>query len=384
LGMVSMPMRLLRILRWIGLGVVGLIVALFVVVQGQQRLLRHRAGRLHAEIVALQMHPGTFADVQRMQQEWGKFGHWDGECTAHHCIYTVLMTDWLGNFLYKHDLASWVRHAYSWSGATEVIVDADVRLRNDRMWGEDFSVMVGDSNLWVRMYGGSHLFGTPGEIRASALKQEHRAGFEGACTGCIGAEIFVTPDTPPSDVGWLTDINFSCLTRWHPCESEDDLIPRAWSRREKYDDMESRHDWNLNAVSVKRLGQEADQAALIEIEKLFSLKDSPEDSYADVRILTHLKNGDQHQIGSIVSVEVAEDWVARGSEEKAKLLAGKRFILAYRDERMGTNWSLLTQAIIPATPTNLAEFQAGIANDPSVGEHYEWRRFQPVSAGTFW
>ena len=126
----------------------------------------------------------------------------------------------------------------------------------------------------------------------SALKQEYRDGFEGACTGCIGAQIFVTPDTPPSDVNWLTDINFSCLTRWRRCDSEDDLIPRAWSRREKFEDMEASRDWNLNTTSVKRLGQEADDAIIVEFVRQFSYKDYPDDRFAEVRILERLKNGD--------------------------------------------------------------------------------------------
>lgn len=104
LSMVSMPMRLMRRLRWIGYGLGGLVLVLFLVVQAQNQVLRRSAERLHAEIVALQMHPGTFADIQRMQREWGKFGHWDGQCTADHCIYTVMMTGGIGDFLFKHQL----------------------------------------------------------------------------------------------------------------------------------------------------------------------------------------------------------------------------------------------------------------------------------------
>lgn len=264
------------------------------------------------------------------------------------------------------------------------MVDTDVRVRNDRMWGEDFSVLVGDSNLFVRMYGGSHLFRREGGIRVSALKREYRDGFEGGCTGCTGAEIFVTPDTPPSDIDWLTDINFTWLTRWRPCNSEDDLIPRAWSRREKFEDMEANHDWNLKTVSIKRLGQEASDAIVVEFVRPVLANDYPDDYYADFRILESLKNGEVQQIGAITTIEVADEWMALGSEKEGELRPGKRFILAYRDELSEINKSLSMQAIIPATPANLAEFQSGIASDPSVGEHHDWRRFQLVREGTFW
>jgi len=50
LSMVSMPMRLRRILRGVGLCVAGLVLALFLVVQVQQRLLRHIAEPLYSEI----------------------------------------------------------------------------------------------------------------------------------------------------------------------------------------------------------------------------------------------------------------------------------------------------------------------------------------------
>jgi hypothetical protein len=48
----------MRALRRIVFAGVVVLVAVFLLVQFQQHLLRHRAERLHGEIVALQLHPG--------------------------------------------------------------------------------------------------------------------------------------------------------------------------------------------------------------------------------------------------------------------------------------------------------------------------------------
>ncbi len=344
--MVSMPMLLRRIVRYVGLAVAGLVLALFLAVQRQQWVLRRQAEQLHAEIVALQMHPGTFADVQRMEREWGKFGHWDGECTARNCIYRIRMADWLGRrAVARHWDIDWLLRPYSLLGGRIVFVDANVRVLNNRMWGEDFRLTAYTPYNWklgkyyfglfVSLKGSPRLFAPGDMIYNSALEKGYRDGFEAFCTGCVGAEISVTPQTRAADVRWLTRINFDCVNKWNACRTEDDLIPEAWARHHSLEfrgpnEHEPFETPNLRSASIRNLGREVDEAAIVEMVRLTPDKESPEVKSADVRILERLKNGDEQQIGSIENVMIGDKYVALGAESKAAFLPGSRFILGYR------------------------------------------------------
>jgi hypothetical protein len=54
-------------------------------------------------------------------------------------------------------------------------------------------------------------------------------GTPGGCTFCQEAHVIFTPYADPGDVRRLMDINFSCLTSWHPCETKADILPTAWN-----------------------------------------------------------------------------------------------------------------------------------------------------------
>jgi len=54
------------------------------------------------------------------------------------------------------------------------------------------------------------------------------------CYGCTEISVSFTPAASPSDVHRLSQVNFSCLTRWlEPCRERADIMPAAWAEAEK-------------------------------------------------------------------------------------------------------------------------------------------------------
>jgi hypothetical protein len=69
--------------------------------------------------------------------------------------------------------------------------------------------------------------GSPHHI--SRLHPEYAVGSPSGCYGCLEAHVVFTPYADPADVRRLMDINFSCLTRWHPCQKQEDILPTGWN-----------------------------------------------------------------------------------------------------------------------------------------------------------
>lgn len=381
-------MRPLRILRRAAVTILALAFVLFAFVQFQQRLLRHRAEKLHAEIVALQLHPGTFADIQRLQKEWGRFGHYDGECTQHHCIYTIILRD----FLSAHDtnfekpVPTWLENFFSWLGGRRVFAGGDIHVRDNRMWGENFDLSIGVSEkdtslfraarrdkwltLFVGITSGPRMF-TPSEmVHSDALARGYRIGFLGSCTGCIGAQISITPQATRSDIQWLTYVNFSCITRWQPCLDEDELLPKAWPRRRYEDFGGNPATLDLHSASVEALGREAPNAAVAQV--LAAVQDNGKDPYgASVRIVSRLKNAEGEVPGMVVAMPVETANMVTGIHGESSVTPGQRYIFIYREPHGDVDRGFELEAVIPENAENMRLFLKGVAADPSVGEPYE-------------
>src|SRR5580692_8301208 len=86
-------MRIIRILRAVCLSTLALLLVAFASVQIEQHLLRHRAERLLADFQSIRLHQSTWADAQTLMTRWGAWGHYDGQCSAADCAYTITLAD---------------------------------------------------------------------------------------------------------------------------------------------------------------------------------------------------------------------------------------------------------------------------------------------------
>lgn len=97
-------LRTLRIVRNLLLGFIALVLLLLSAVQAEQRILRGRAERLHAEIMALELLKTPGADAVRILSHWGSKLERQGNCEDGNCILGSSGSNWLGHneFFAKH------------------------------------------------------------------------------------------------------------------------------------------------------------------------------------------------------------------------------------------------------------------------------------------
>ena len=121
-----------------GMTAVLLVVLAVVAIHVWQMRFRAQVERLHAEIVALQLHPGSFKDLQKLQDEWGEYGDHKGHCTEHHCIYEIAMNDgwrpW-ADVWSSFPASRWFYRLYPYLGGRISQATANIRVRDNRMWG---------------------------------------------------------------------------------------------------------------------------------------------------------------------------------------------------------------------------------------------------------
>jgi hypothetical protein len=386
-----------RYLRYAAIIVVASLAALSLFVRIEQYRFRFRAERLHAEILALQLHPGNFADVQRLQREWGAHAHFDGPCTQHHCIYEITIEDvvdeWFRNpaDAYPNFQAAtpWLRKTYAFFGGHPAFALANVRVRDDRMWGADFSL-----GLWAYPGKGRNegqeydvLASTLSGSRLSdrnkpywnAVRRGYRMESSLNCLGCEFVEVFLTAQTDPRDIRRFNQFNFSCITAIRTCKDPVDVVPDAWNQSliEKPDGPYSEEQaCGFQPAIVAR------EANDIVLAKLLSVSDAPSEpgppnQWAKVQILKQLKNGPLLPVGSEATFYVPLAYLYPKTERVSEqLTVGGEYFFLHREHHPGEvipNVELDPCHVLPNTPANAAAIQEGIALDPSAGEPYEFR-----------
>lgn len=413
LGMVSMPMRVLRVLRRVGFGIVAVTVVLMLAVQAQNWVLRLRAERLHREIVALQIHPGTFADVERMQRKWGRFGHWDGECTERHCIYEIRLRSWFQDRLDDVGISQtggpetdrayrWVdlaRRFYYWAGGRADRVGAGVRIHNDRMWGAGFGfgtaaypgtgrnagnlyVVFADVELSSRLLNSWDPASNPG-----ILGRGFRTDYELQCLGCQQVHTSVTLQTDPGVTERLNRFNFSCMTQWNACKHPVDLAPELWKQavlvregdlRPQSNQEEEVRDELYCQVSPTVLAREANDILLVQVLAARPTDDAENGQTVSVEVLEPVKNGHRYRTSNRMVFEVPPHAVREDAETKRlRLEVGKEyFFLYYQASPKGVFFAkpyLDPCHALANNDANAAAVQAGTLLDPSTGETYDYQ-----------
>ena len=370
-----------------------LLLTLFALVQLQQRLLRHRAEQLHADILALQLHPGTFTDLQRLQTRWGSHASYHGECTPHHCNYEIGLEDALTGFFSRHEHFPplWAMQALSHIGARDTFAFAEVRIHDNRMWGADFGLTtsvvpqqsLGEDYLYALSASidyGPHL-DSRNDYSAAALRRGYGIGKPDACTGCVTGWVHLTPAASEADIRRLNDIQFACITTWRECIDQQDIMPGAWKQygQSSQDDLSRKRD-HQDCSPVQQLAQEAENIALITVLPTTSAdreRAGPASDIATLRIDTLLKNGQTTAPGSTWLLGQEKAYPDSVTPSQPPIFTpetvGHQFLLLYQAYTPWPQYRYLEpdrcSTFLP-TEQNRAAVQQGIALDTSAGEPY--------------
>lgn len=197
-------------------------------------------------------------------------------------------------------------------------------------------------------------------------------GRPGGCEICVEGWAKFTPYTAPADIRRLLQFDLSCLTRWHPCLTQSDIMPAAWAQYEaeqpKVDEL--RDQLACSPSIIEMLGRDSANMATGEI--LAFHESVGERGFHHVgtriRVLERLKGAADWKVGETREVS---DLSGIGGDS-TRLRPGTQLIffsgwgpLSISEMRIDPGYAC---PILLANETNLNLVRSGIAHDYTAND----------------
>ena len=365
--------------------------------------MRNRAEHLLADIRSLELRKATFADAQTIFERWRRWGayknvsdQWydpERECTEEDCSFRVTLRDpfmAVTDFLSRYNLAGklWGRPLewYQQVGGRPAIVVAVVTVEERVVWGKWLGTLISvppsarvegrPADLIVEMTSVPRFYtwGSYPWTREWPSRRLHPeyliTGPTGCKPNCIKVEVLFTPYADHSDVEKLIDIDFSCLTRWTPCHTKEDIVPVAMAQDAQDDRNRAENVWEpaCDPHFIEIVSRDTENVLIVDLTAVTNETGWRPDRILTFRVAERLKRATLWDIGSVGRVRVYEgDSSAVGrSGTPLVLQPGKRMILLVGYKRDGLHakepWLELCGAL-PLNDANLALVRRGIAQD---------------------
>jgi len=360
--------NLLRALAWL---IASLCVTVLIpagAIRADQYLLRRKAEHLLADVKSLEMRRSSYHDARQVIDRWKDRIHQSGPCQPNRCDVEIAV----GDFSYYH-FGFFVHHprlmqVWRVLGGRPATVDGFIRVRNGVVWGKgiraifaSYSAGYGeDVDLVGRMGSGSPGFVSP--LHPEYDVGVHRSG--------AGAYADFTPYADPAEVNRLMDIDFSCLTRWHFCQTVVEIAPAAWHQATAENEermARNRGELSCSPAVVRVLARESRRAVIGEVSRVWlyprfldhpNAESQDDSSFAMVKIL--LK--DELKQCNLNSLAALQDYTFRESLP-VKEKVGDRFILFFRYNEKLYSDIYSACGLLPATKENLEAVRRGAAED---------------------
>jgi hypothetical protein len=221
-------------------GVFATLFFLIVAIRLQQYVLRARSERLLGQVRALDLGGATFADSQRVFQQWPSARD-QGPCVPMQCDFEIGISD-----LSAAHQRFWPNHPQLWHayvslGGRPSLVTARVSVHDGVVWSKFFRVVVAVSPHEMHPFNpyGYELIGEARTVQAPNAQSwstetshsQYHIGQPGGCEICVMVYTEFTPYAKPTDIQRLMQFDLSCLTRWRsPCRTQADIMPAAWKQ----------------------------------------------------------------------------------------------------------------------------------------------------------
>lgn len=309
-----------KLCKWVLTSLLVLYLVLLAAVQISQRIMRRRAEHLFSDLRGLQLEKSSWSDAQPLMQRWGRWGHYRGACDADHCEYWILF-DPLGMvprltkipeslsdfFIQPVEAANSALHAHL------SFVEGGFRLQNNLVIGTWFTVgsakPIGSGRIMGRVNGTRTRDLEPyGLWPGKDPHPEYRTVLRSGTIGAFFTQF--TAATKPEDVEWLTAVNFSCITRWVPCEERGDLLPSAWAKYTAETERVSAAWERIGkcAYPLQDLVEASDRVAVVQVQKP-NLQKRQWSPYP-ARLVESLKGSGSWHSGNIRKIWSGQDPVA--------------------------------------------------------------------------
>ena len=239
--------RGLAVLGWLMLGLTGLFLVCCVAGELRQRILVHRASRLLADMHRIELHKSTWADAQKLMIRWGRWGHYEGTCTAEDCLYVVTLSS---GSVVEGQLADWPSRTQvllaefrllprQWGGGlrqiqTMFLVQDHVIKRTG--YAIDMTVSPLASGVQPACCGDELIISTLSRSSLEDMWQweesyarhpDYKVWRPGGCTFCLMGRVTYPAALSSKKTVWLSDFQLNCATRWSSCLTLEQLDPAA-------------------------------------------------------------------------------------------------------------------------------------------------------------
>ena len=393
-----MPRPLLRrALRGILYTCATLFLLWATLIAGPMWLTRIRMAYLLADFQSIHPTQSTWAEAQRLMTRWGKWGHYEGTCTANFCNYEILVDDPTSDIVFRAPsrmadglqnlgvFAVLQRLGWRESSLSLGFIVRDSVLTSTlttlRIQVPNYAADQGDTGytLQLRTQVRPRLKAGPQQYRRTrwilgnneqlADHPDYKVGRPSGCLGCLSYEITYTPALSHSEIIRLTSYDLSCLTRRHPCLQLFDLlsVARQW---DFYSPPDNNH---LQATSCntdgRALGRDAEfvlEVDAIAVKKVPGtvLDGITKEPYeiATTRVVRTLKGRPVAKFGA------EEDLIGfpgtPNTELPEHLNQGNRyFVILDSVESDSNSFEIPRCGVLEATPENLQRLSLGIAED---------------------
>lgn len=236
--------RTLIVVTYGGGSLLLILILLSVSVRIQDWVFRRRVERLFSDIQSMDITHTTFQQVRSVAVQWDGSVGFVKPCTEQYRNFDAGIsepTSWHNNPMFVRFIRVFLPF-YRFLGGHAAIVRASIHVRNGVVQAKYYSLAI-EAPPVVDADGRSLTYYVEGGISTEPQAEasdpvlqamnKHLAYQIGsnACLGCVEIHVIFTPSADPADVRRLSHINFSCLTRQHPCRTREDIMPFAASER---------------------------------------------------------------------------------------------------------------------------------------------------------
>jgi hypothetical protein len=360
-----------KILGFLALALFALLLAPFVAVQIQERIFRHRAEQLLADMRFLMLHRANLNEARPVFNRWNV----DGDpCAGQDCSFEVELQ---GGPSHSFDMyptewdVKWT-HLLRKFGSRYAVVRAQAHLDKGIVSYVTVSVHLEDPSGDVLLSGevtAIPRFSAHDIWQGLALHPNYLIGK--ADNGRIwgtwrDAYVYANfdPHASAEDITRLASFDLSCLTRLRACREPGDLLPgaAAQSAKEEPQLAQARREHFCSAEIVGLLARNADYAGVVEVKAIADFFHT-----ATVRMIQNFVLVSDWKTGENFDLMIFDATTNFLPSLPPEVSVGNRFILlSQTDERRGEARAELC-GIVPLTPANLELVQRAIAgNHPTA------------------
>jgi len=369
-----------------------------------QHIFRRRAEYLLSQVQALELRKTPWSDARRQFQRWGSAQQLADRCDEHRCSVEINLFEPVYGFasrsyffVHLDDYLRWrlklsyndgpfvrtesaLLRAYMMAGGRPAKVTATVGMRDGVVWAKAFMVTI--ETYWHGMPGfgaGWHEFTLMADTHSVSrfsgfdshnpqliFHPDYVIGRPGGCEICVLGWAHFTPYADPSDVRRLMQLDLSCLTRFRPCLSEQDIMPAAWAQYlNEYPRVNAMQgEPTCSQTIIEILGRDAPNIVEAEIVSYGGKADADpsQRGLARVRVIQKLKGATNWATGNTYEIALPH---------RADLIIKRksRFILFF-DDPNGFQPMLADRSDgcfpVPLTESNLSVVSRGVAMDYSA------------------